>query len=46
MAPFQFALAAGLVALKRPGVDPWREVRERVLNSPTKWNPLARQHAA
>ena len=48
MAPFQFAQAAGLVALKRPGVDPWREVRERALNSPTKWKALssARHHAA
>ena len=46
MAPFQFPQAAGLIALKRPSMDPWREVRERVLNSPTKWNPLARHHAA
>jgi len=46
MAPFHFAQAAGLVALKRPGVDPWREVRERA--SPTKWNApsSAHHHAA
>ena len=48
MAPFQFTQATGLVAFKRPGVDPWREVRERALNNPTKWNALssARHHAA
>ena len=48
MAAFQFAQAAGLVALKSPSVDPWREVRERALNSPTKWNALssALHHAA
>jgi hypothetical protein len=45
MAPFQLAQAAGLVALKRPGVDPWLEVRERALNSPTKWNAPS-HHAA
>ena len=46
MAPFQFAQVAGLMALKRPSVDPWRE--ERALNAPTKLNALssALHHAA
>ena len=38
MAPFQFPQAA---ALKRPSVDPWREVRERALNTSTKLNALS-----
>jgi hypothetical protein len=48
MAPFQFAQPARLVAFERPGVDPWREVRERALNTPTKLNAQssARHHAA
>ena len=48
MAPFQFAQVAGLMALKRLSVDPWGEVRERALNTPTKLNALssALHHAA
>ena len=48
MAPFQFAQVAGLMALKKLSVDPWGEVRERALNTPTKLNALssALHHAA